>query len=203
MDKQVKNDFADKVMRDSFKKPAANSLPAFWTSLNDDDITILKERNSRRRFDLSIIYAVAARCSFGYPQVLVCRPHKKGGTPFPTLFWLTCPFLDRKCGELESLKKIGELEELFKSRKKEVYCWHQKYISLRESISEENIEIPTGVGGINWLDAPHAVKCIHLQVATWLGWKYHPAVDWLEKELGTIECSCGICGKIDKNQPNT
>ncbi|NLD05210.1 MAG: DUF501 domain-containing protein [Synergistaceae bacterium] len=174
-------------------------MPAFWTSLTEEDISLLKERNRRRRFDISIIFAVAARCSFGYPQVLVCRQRRKGGAPFPTLFWLTCPFLDRKCGELESLQKISELEELFRYRKTEISYWHERYAFLRKNVSEEDADISTGVGGINWQDAPHAVKCLHLQVATWLGWRYHPAADWLKEQLEETECGCGICGKTVDN----
>ncbi|MGD9666864.1 MAG: DUF501 domain-containing protein [Synergistaceae bacterium] len=188
------------IKKDSFKEPAANHSPAFWTPLNDDDIAVLRKRNSRRRFDLSIIYAVAARCSYGFPQVLVCRPYRRGGTPFPTMFWLTCPFLDRKCGELESLRKIGELEELFRIRHNEVCRWHEKYALLRKSLSLKGSDMRTGVGGINWHDVPYAVKCLHLQVATWLGWRYHPAEDWLNEQLEVTECACGICGKTDDGQ---
>ena len=188
------------IKKDSFKEPAADHPPAFWTPLSGGDIAILRKRNSRRRFDLSIIYAVAARCSYEFPQVLVCRPHRRGGTPFPTMFWLTCPFLDRKCGELESLQKIGELEGLFMTRHTEVSIWHERYALLRKSISAKETDIPTGVGGINWRDVPHAVKCLHLQVATWLGWRYHPAEDWLKEQLEVTECACGICGKTDDEQ---
>ena len=185
---------------ESSMEPADNRLPAFWESLTDDDVSLLKERNKNRRFDLSIVYAVAARCSFGFPQVLVCRPHRRKGSPFPTLFWLTCPFLDRKCGELESLQKISELEEVFKSKKTEVALWHERYIFLRKSISLKDIDISTGVGGINWHDVPYAVKCLHLQTATWLGLRYHPALDWLKEQLEVTECDCGTCGKTKVNQ---
>ncbi|MDD5421659.1 MAG: DUF501 domain-containing protein [Synergistaceae bacterium] len=188
------------MTKNPLKKPAIDDLPAFWSPLSDEDITVLRKRNSRRRFDLSMIHSVAARCSYSFPQVLICRPHRRGGAPFPTMFWLTCPFLDRKCGELESLQKIRELEELFRARQAEVSLWHEKYALLRKSISLKDIDMPTGVGGINWHDAPYAVKCLHLQVATWLGWRYHPAEDWLKEQLEVTECACGICGKRDDGQ---
>ena len=184
---------------EKFRQPEDKSLPAFWTPLSENDVILLRKRNRRRRFDLSLVYAVGARCSFGFPQVLVCRPERKGGSPFPTLFWLTCPYLDRKCGELESLHKIRELEELFSEKATEVARWHEKYALLRKSISEIGIDIPTGVGGIDNDGAPHAVKCLHLQAATWIGWRYHPAADWLQKELETTECTCGLCGNNEEN----
>ncbi len=182
----------------AFSQPADKGLPAFWTDLNESDIAVLKKNNRRRRFDLSMVYAVAARCSFGYPQVLVCRPERSGGAPFPTLFWLVCPYLDRKCGELESLHKIGELEEIFKSRNEEVSVWHDRYAALRSAISETGRDIPTGVGGIDRNEAPYAVKCLHLQVATWLGWHCHPAAEWLQKEFEITECDNGACGKTEE-----
>ena len=140
------------------------SLPTFWTPLSENDVILLRKRNRRRRFDISIVYAVAARCSFGFPQVLVCRPERKEGSPFPTLFWLTCPYLDRKCGELESLHKIRELEELFSTRPTEVARWHKEYALLRKSISETGIDIPTGVGGIDSQELPmRSNACIFRQ----------------------------------------
>ena len=70
---------------EQFRQPEDKSLPAFWTPLSESDAVLLRKRNIRRRFDLSIVYAVAARCRFGFPQVLVCRPERRGGSPFPTL----------------------------------------------------------------------------------------------------------------------
>lgn len=194
---QVKNSGRDNVPIDPYKEPTDTSPPAFWSPLSERDASLLKKMNSRRRFDISIVYAVAARCSYGFPQVLVCRPQRKGGSPFPTMFWLTCPYLDHRSGELESLQKVAELEEILKSKETEVKNWHEQYARLRKLISGGNIDIPTGVGGINWHEAPHAAKCLHLQAATLLGWRYHPAADWLVSEFGEMECSCGICSKYD------
>ncbi len=80
----------------------------FESLLSDEDITVLRKRNSRRRFDLSMIHSVAARCSYSFPQVLICTASQKGG-PLSYNVLADMPiFLDRKCGELESLQKIKE-----------------------------------------------------------------------------------------------
>ncbi|HEX9761700.1 MAG TPA: DUF501 domain-containing protein, partial [Acidimicrobiia bacterium] len=34
---------------------------------------------------------VVSRCHLGLPVVIQVPPHLDDGTPFPTLFWLTCP----------------------------------------------------------------------------------------------------------------
>lgn len=190
----------------SIYEPEDNSPPAFWTPVTESDIVFFKEQSCRRRFDVSLVYAVANRCSAGFPQVVVCLPVTSEGVPFPTMFWLTCPFLIRRCGELESLQKISDLEEIFKTRLKGVAAWHQKYSMLRAGIlknktagAERDIAktlknlCSCGVGGINWEDVPYAAKCLHLQTATWLGWNYHPASDWLAAEIGATECNVKNC----------
>ena len=173
------------------------SLPTFGLRLSENDVILLRKRNRRRRFDISIVYAVAARCSFGFPQVLVCRPERKEGSPFPTLFWLTCPYLDRKCGELESLHKIRELEELFSTRPTEVARWHKEYALLRKSISETGIDILTGVGGIDSQEPPRGQ--MPASSGSHMDWMAIPSSCRLAaKEFGAAECSNGLCGNCDR-----
>jgi len=133
--------------------------------------------------------------------VIVCSPLSAKGSPFPTIFWLTCPFLCRKCGELESGRKARELEDLFRTIPDGVEKWHRDYAALREDILKSHVseaeanaccQPERGVGGIDWKRAPYAVKCLHLQVATWLGFG-HPAGDWLEREVKDVTCSGGDC----------
>lgn len=187
--------------------PEDDFPPVFWTALTYDDSKMLERINNGRRFDVSFIYAVARRCSNGWPQVVVCRPITTNGVPFPTVFWLTCPYLDRKCGALESRQKIHDLETVLYGNRSEVSKWHHDYAKLRnELIEKEKIETENmyavmksfeiyGVGGINMVKSPCSAKCIHLQTATWLGWMRHPASEWLEKNIGELDCN-GSCNAI-------
>ena len=52
-----------------------------------------------------------------------------------------------------------------------------------------------GVGGINMVSSPCSAKCIHLQTATWLGWRYHPAAEWLADNIGELDCN-GYCNAV-------
>ena len=61
-------------------------------------------------------------------------------------------------------------------------------------INSKSFEI-YGVGGINMVKSPCSAKCIHLQTATWLGWMRHPASEWLEKNIGELDCN-GSCNAI-------
>lgn len=180
-----------------------------WSELKKLDKTFLAKQNAGRRFDISVIRAIAKRCSHGFPQVIVCHPFA-GKEPFPTTFWLTCPYLDRKCGELESHQQISRLEEVFAVRSECVLMWHLEYAALRKSllapldmqeIAANNpgcikAVLDYGVGGINYRESPQAVKCLHLQTAAWLGMGHHPASDWLEEKLDELECRRISCRKF-------
>jgi hypothetical protein len=42
------------------------------------------------------------------------------------------------------------------------------------------------------------VKCLHLQIASYLGARFHPASDWLESSVSSWECDgCQCCLKDD------
>lgn len=63
----------------------------------------------------SAVVAVARRCFCNKPQVIVNDPLPKGKdgllTPFPTLFWLTCPYLVKSVDRLEAAGWIARLRE--------------------------------------------------------------------------------------------
>lgn len=185
--------------------------PSFWSHPSINDGAIIAAQNAGRRFDLSIVLAVARRCGYGFPQVIVCYP-LAAGKPFPTVFWLSCPCLGKKCGALESEQQISRLEELFAARIEKVQRWHRQYSALRKSLfkPEEIKELAetcpdflkavteSGVGGINYRENPGAAKCLHLQAASWLGMGWHPASDWLSEKVGSLQCSNAYCEKLEK-----
>jgi hypothetical protein len=47
-------------------------------------------------------WTVARRCHLGLPMVIENHPRLEDGTPFPTLYWLTCPLLVARAGALEA-----------------------------------------------------------------------------------------------------
>ncbi|MCD8164162.1 MAG: DUF501 domain-containing protein [Synergistaceae bacterium] len=189
--------------------PGEYTLPAFWTEVGKKDISVLRRQMRGRKFDASAVIAAARRCSHGCPQIIVSSPVSAFGVPFPTIFWLTCPFIDHRCGELESEQRISELEAFFAAMPSAVEKMHQDYAALRlaliggrkspvlSGMSEwmRRVITESGVGGINWREARQAVKCLHLQTATWLGMGAHPAGAWLAEKLGALDCADGRCLK--------
>ncbi len=119
---------------------------------------------------------VAVRCQYGYPQAIRVYPLLEG-QPFPTLFWLTCPFLCRAISQLESAGWIGRIERLLHKDgdlKRRMNNAHRAYIGERHEllsvedradladIAASKSLLEKGIGGIS--DLRH-VKCLHLHVA--------------------------------------
>ena len=55
--------------------------------------------------------AIAARCRYGLPAVVRTVPQLPDGTPFPTLYWLTCPAARVAVGRLEAAGWNAALSE--------------------------------------------------------------------------------------------
>ena len=122
------------------------------------------------------VIGIPRRCAYGYPQVVTVYP-LLGGKPFPTLYWLTCPFLHHEIAALEADGMIGQIErEIAASPKltEQVVRAHRSYIKqrrrllLRDDLAylKENGMLPTlmqrGIGGIADFSR---IKCLHLHVA--------------------------------------
>jgi len=161
------------------------------------------------KLKVEIILGVARRCSHGAPQVLVCAAEKKA-RPFPTTFWLVCPHLVRVAGMLESRNGVASMESnIIKSESDagggEWARYNLRHAALRLALLPRARKVflsryerrrfdairRGGVGGI--ADFSRRVKCIHLQLASYLGMGYHPASAWITRHVGEWECGDGFC----------
>ena len=147
-----------------------------------------------RRFDSSLILDVK-KCFFNQPQVIICKPLAKKFRPFPTTFWLVCPYLIKLAGKIESDGGVKELEKFLiennlKKQWREYNFLHQK---IRLKLINKNLAkflrrfhgkifrnlIRGGVGGIHYDSENVNVKCLHLQTASFIGTGHHPGAQWL------------------------
>jgi hypothetical protein len=171
-----------------------------------------KDQESLARIDVTArcsartIVGVARRCEYGAPQVIICTA-EKGAKPFPTTFWLTCQHLVRISGRLESQNGVSEMEVFLEGKEALWRRYHVFHSRLRVAAMNDarkdflRIYAPrkfgslrrSGVGGISYIAAPVAVKCLHLQIASYLGLGFHPASDWLMGKIPCWECADGIC----------
>ncbi|WUH93210.1 DUF501 domain-containing protein [Streptomyces sp. NBC_00433] len=104
--------------------------------------------------------AVAHRCPCGNPDVVETQPRLEDGTPFPTLYYLTCPRAASAIGTLEAdgvmkamTARLAEDPELAAAYR----AAHEDYIARRDAI--EVLDGFPSAGGM-----PDRVKCLHVLV---------------------------------------
>lgn len=144
-------------------------------------------------------YTIERRCPHGYPQVLRVPPWVEG-EPFPTLYWLCCPFLVGAVGRLEAEGWVRRLEERAAAEpelRAGLDRAHDGYIAERRqliacpdgSIEAEQLN-GRGIGGIT---NRARLKCLHLHVAHALA-RENPIGDLVLAMLS--ETACGREKKI-------
>ena len=105
---------------------------------------------------------VAHRCSCGLPDVIETQPRLPDGTPFPTLYYLTCPRASGAVGRLEAEGEMRRLEESLAEPDIAAHYAqaHDNYLAARNAIAN----VPE-IDGISAGGMPHRVKCLHVLVA--------------------------------------
>jgi len=107
------------------------------------------------------IRRVAHRCPCGLPAVIETSPRLPDGTPFPTLFYLTCPKAASAIGTLEGGGMMRGMQERLAadpSLKAKYTEAHEDYLRRRDLI--EVLDGFPSAGGM-----PDRVKCLHVLVA--------------------------------------
>jgi hypothetical protein len=106
--------------------------------------------------------AIAHRCPCGNPDVVETSPRLPDGTPFPTLFYLTCPHAVAACSRLESAGVMRDMQERL-STDPELAEQYDKafedYLSRRKAIEDVPEIAHVAAGGM-----PNRVKCLHVQL---------------------------------------
>jgi hypothetical protein len=105
--------------------------------------------------------AVAHRCPCGRPDVVQTAPRLADGTPFPTLYYLTCPRACSAVGRLEASGLMREMTERLRSDADLARRYEhatRSYLAGRDALGVLPGR-PT-VGGM-----PNRVKCLHVHAA--------------------------------------
>jgi uncharacterized protein len=109
------------------------------------------------------IRVVAHRCPCGLPDVIETSPRLADGTPFPTLYYLTCPRAASAVGRLEASGMMAEMTSRLRSDDELAARYrtaHQAYLARREQIGHVPELAGVSAGGM-----PGRVKCLHVLVA--------------------------------------
>jgi len=132
------------------------------------------ERQLNRRLRGKVL--LAARCPHAVAEVIATSPLLPDGAPFPTLFWLTCPLLQRAVSRMEN----GGFREILRRKLKDTPGFAESlrraeidYMKERERWAEEMGVLEkvrgyfygrSGIGGT----ATGGIKCLHAHLAHFL-----------------------------------
>ncbi|HEU5469972.1 MAG TPA: DUF501 domain-containing protein [Actinophytocola sp.] len=126
--------------------------------MTDADRRIVAEQLGR---EPRALRAVAHRCPSGHPSVVQTNPRLADGTPFPTLYYLTCPRLTALVSRLEAGGVMREMTERLATDPELAAGYlaaHRAYLAERDAIEPLGTEVSAG-------GMPGRVKCLHVHVA--------------------------------------
>jgi hypothetical protein len=106
---------------------------------------------------------VAHRCSCGLPDVVKTEPILPDGTPFPTVYYLTCPRAAGRIGTLEADGVMRQMQQELASDPDLAAAYlraHESYLADRARLGEV-----AQIAGISAGGMPDRVKCLHVLVA--------------------------------------
>lgn len=105
--------------------------------------------------------SVAHRCPCGLPSVVQTHPRLEDGTPFPTLYYLTCSRLSRLVGTIEASGVMREMTDRLAQDPELADAYrvaHESYLAERDAL--EPLGTRVSAGGM-----PGRVKCLHVHIA--------------------------------------
>ncbi|MGN6177330.1 MAG: DUF501 domain-containing protein [Streptosporangiaceae bacterium] len=111
---------------------------------------------------------VAHRCPCGLPDVVETAPRLLDGTPFPTLYYLTCPRAVAAVSRLEAAGAMREMQQRLASDavlRRAYLAAHRDYLARRdEAAGAAGVEpLPPGTQSAGGM--PDRVKCLHALAA--------------------------------------
>lgn len=125
----------------------------------DDHAAVTAQLNREPRG----VIGVGHRCGCGAPDVVKTSPRLDDGTPFPTMYYLTCPRAAAYIGTLEADGVMKQLQDELEADPELSAAYekaHDLYLAQREEI-----EFVQEIAGITAGGMPSRVKCLHVLVA--------------------------------------
>jgi hypothetical protein len=133
--------------------------------VSEADLACIGQQLQREPRDVA---AISYRCPCGKPAVVETPPRLNDGTPFPTLYYATCPRLTAAISTLENGGLMTEMNERLKSDPDLAGSYaaaHEDYLAARDALAKKmNLNVPE-VDGISAGGMPDRVKCLHSLIA--------------------------------------
>jgi uncharacterized protein len=114
------------------------------------------------------VLAVAHRCPCGLPDVVQTAPRLPDGSPFPTLYYLTCQRAVAAVSRLEASGLMREMTQRLAAEPalEEAYlAAHGDYLARRDDAARAAGVAPLPPGTPSAGGMPDRVKCLHALVA--------------------------------------
>ena len=105
------------------------------------------------------VHSIAHRCPCGHPDVVRTRPRLPDGTPFPTMYYVTCPRLNSAIGTLEASGVMAGMTERLRTDPELAAAYrraHEAYLAARAELGD----VPE-IAGVSAGGMPARVKCLH------------------------------------------
>ena len=125
-----------------------------------DDLQSLRQQLGREPRG---VVNIAARCGCGKPCVVKTEPRLPDGTPFPTMYYLTCPRATSAIGTLEASGVMAEMQQRLAADPELATAYrlaHESFLEERSALGE----VPE-IDGISAGGMPNRVKCLHVLAA--------------------------------------
>ncbi len=167
----------------------------------DDDREVIETQIGR---PLRAGSEVVARCHLGLPVVIRVPPHLDDGTPFPTLYWLTCPLATTRIGRLEGAGGVKRMESKASADPGFGLALdraHAAYAAERDRNIVDR-EAPTPSGGVG--GAAAGVKCLHAHYAHHTAGGDNPVGELVANWIGPLDCEvpCVVDGEMNPEWVN-
>ncbi|HYR61048.1 MAG TPA: DUF501 domain-containing protein [Actinomycetota bacterium] len=131
-------------------------------------------------------WRVARRCACGLPQVIETASRLDDGTPFPTLWWLTCRSLAHAVGRLEAGGWMASFNERLASEPdlaEALRASTAAYVGRRDASGTPGPVRHPGGGG----NPGGRIKCLHAHTAHQLVAGDNPAGAGVLEELAWVD----------------
>ena len=113
------------------------------------------------------LLAVAHRCPCGLPDVAETAPRLPDGSPFPTLYYLTCPRATAAVSRLEAAGMMRDMTARLGDGglRRRYESAHRDYLARRDAAARDAGVEPLPPGTQSAGGMPERVKCLHALVA--------------------------------------
>lgn len=148
-----------------------------------DDRAVVERQLGRRP---RAFRAVAVRCPYGRPAVTEQTPFDEDGRPFPTQFYVTCPFLVAQISRLEA---AGGVEKWTRA----AADTPELQASLTRAQSEQRELRPEFESGIGGSTRNGSLKCLHAHAAFALARPGYALGDRILEDVGELWPADACC----------